>query len=102
MYDDTFGKLTLYNLRPGINGSLEVFKSIEITRDFKYSVYVVGLRLPVLLENAPILVSDVSKLKSLLEKVNDSITCIGHPDTKFQTLVQSRNGKFLNRSGKDR
>ena len=100
VYDDTFRKLTLYNLRPRVNGSLEVFKSVEITGDLKYSVYVAGLRVPKLLENAPLLVSDVSKLKLLLDIVNASKTCIGNPDTKFQTLVLSRSGKFLNRSGK--
>lgn len=100
MYDDKSEKLTLYTLRPGVNGSLEIFKSIEISCDMKYTVYIAGLRVPTLLKNAPPIVSDVLKLKCLLEIVNASKLCIGNPDSKFEPLVQSRNGKFLNRSGK--
>lgn len=101
VYDDKFGKLTFYNLRPGVSGSLEVFKSVEITCDLKYTVYVVGSKVPpTLLNNAPPEVNDLLKLKSLLDIVNASKTCIGNPDIKFQPLIHSRGGKFLNRSGK--
>ncbi len=44
MYDHAAGKLTLYNLRQGVNGSLEVYKCIEIAKDMTYIVFVSGMR----------------------------------------------------------
>lgn len=53
-----------------------------------------------LLKNIPPLVADISTLQHLLEVVNASNACIGNPDPRFHPLVLSRDGKFLNRSGK--
>lgn len=103
MYDHTTGKLTLYNLRQGVKGSLEVYKYIEVAGDMTYNVFVSGMKVGnniSILENMPSIVSGVSDLKYLLEIVNASNPCIGNPDPKFESLVLSRSGKLLNRSGK--
>ena len=45
-------------------------------------------------------ISTVTILLKLLKKVDSSSLCIGNPDTKFFSVRDRRNGKFLDQSGK--
>lgn len=101
VYDPTSDKLTLFCLRPGVD-SVEVFKSIEVGKDLKYTVFLAGSRVNTasLFKNIPPVVADLAHLNRLLELVHSSSPCVGNSDERFHPLIQSRSGKFLNRSGK--
>ena len=100
MYDHATESLTVYNFRQGVNGNLEIYKCVEVTKTMTYNVFVAGKKVTTThITNLPLLCSSASRLQNIIEYIDICKPCIGNSDTRFQPLVASRSGKFLNRSG---
>lgn len=72
--------------------------------DLKYNVFIAGSKVAVgssaVLMDIPPLISNIAQLMNLLDVVHTKTLCVGNADANFGSIVESRNGKFLNRSGK--
>ena len=79
--------------------NIEVYKSIHITKDLNYAVFLAGNKI----EKCSLFsyrLNNIDCLKKVLDVLKKSSICNGNDNIKFQCLTEARKGTLNNRSGK--
>ena len=85
------------------NTTLMVVFNLTVTYNFSWSLHYLGEAIDSskcsLFKDTPILLNDALMIKNVLDKIDNSKVCVGNPDTKFDALIEIRQGFFKDQSG---
>lgn len=95
-------RLCFVKCEEGTSGNFQLSLSVTINADMSWEASVQGHKLlsscDVFL-SLPQVVRTVSDIKTVLHYVDSCSICMGNDDKKFEPLVSSRKGNFMNSSG---
>ena len=93
--------VNLVKIGPNEAGDYQIRFSIRINEDRTWVVSIMGStqELPIFAEQSKT-ITTIADLKAIVNSINQSTLCCGNNDGKYEELISSKKGIFMDQSGK--